>query len=201
MLAFSPDGGRLAWCGNGTWFRVLHLSLGLIAEYSNNPHHLRTLAFSADGRQLAFGDDVGTVGLLELSTGKTKLLKGHRDQIFPLVFSPDGSVLASGSHDGSVRLWDAATGTLRGIHFDSGHIQYMALSPDGQDVATVTGDDPSVKLWSVPPTPDLRDSVHFNHWVQSETSAVLGTDLELESPQEGYAPETTTIKSTDATKL
>jgi WD40 repeat protein len=70
-LAFSPDGGSVAFDGKNEgvlWLR--HLATGKQRVYVHPGGSIRSLAFSPDGRTLVAGGESGTVRLYDVSPGK-----------------------------------------------------------------------------------------------------------------------------------
>ena len=74
------------------------------------------------------------------------------DALTSAVFTPDGRSILTAGTGGVIQIRDAATGAVRD-HFGqhSSAMRALALSHDGRTVATITTDDPVVRLW------DLRD--------------------------------------------
>jgi WD40 repeat protein len=125
ILAFSPDGRRLAAAPTGrygdvredaaSWaVRVWEVPSGkeaqrlVVRRPNHKPARLTGLTFSPDGRTLAFGlHSDPTVRLWEVTSGRQRrVLDGHVGRVLCLAFSPDGRALASGSEDGTVLVWD-----------------------------------------------------------------------------------------------
>jgi WD40 repeat protein len=166
ILAFSPDGKRVASAGGGA--KVWD------AEREQEPFTLKEIGriwmtsdsdpfvvFSQDLRRVA-GVSHTTVKVWDAGNGKEMLtLKGHTDFVKCVAFSPDGKYVASG--DGGnpwrlspnkpvptpsvVKVWDAHTG--HELHTLRGHMApvfSVAFSPDGKRLASVSLDR-TVKVW------------------------------------------------------
>ena len=106
-VVFSPDGKRLAACGE----RGLRLwdvaSSEVVATWPTATNVGYFLAYSPDGRRLALGGIEGAVELWNTSTGqKMGTFNGHAGVIHMVAFSPDGDRLVSAGIDGTVRVWD-----------------------------------------------------------------------------------------------
>jgi eukaryotic-like serine/threonine-protein kinase len=159
-LAFSPDGRRLAVCGQDHpdsrgvfWFEV---------NGGRATGALRgacaSLAYSPDGRTLALGCTDGAGLLWRRPEGEQR---GSANEPPPganrvplewvnrMAYSPDGKSLATAGSGGRVVVWDAASGEQR-LHLfgHEGEIGALAFSPDGKTLAT-GGDDKTLRLWEL----------------------------------------------------
>ncbi len=139
--AFSPDGTRLAACGESgikIWNVATH---ELIATWQTDVNFADRPEFSPDGQLLAVGSIEGVVELWDNGTGqRLRTFKGHAGNIHAIAFSPDSMRLASAGADGTVRVWDTtkqrdAIPILTALSASD----YHDLSPDGQTVLTRSG--------------------------------------------------------------
>ncbi len=153
-VAFSPDGGRLAYAGTGGTVRLRDPTSGKqLAVLEGHTGEVECVAFSPDGGRLASGGLDKTVRLWDVASGKQlAVMGGHMDVVTSVAFSPDGGRLASASWDETVRLWDAASGkqlvVLKGhtVPIETGHVYSVAFSPDGGRLAS-GGWNQIVYLW------------------------------------------------------
>ncbi len=148
MMAFSPDGKRLATTG-GAALQVWDPSTGKIAWKVESYELFTDMAFSPDGRFLAGSSFRGWIGLWDAATGvRGATLASHRGEINRIRFSPDGKRLASAGRDRVVRIWDVSDGRvqleLRGHESD---VWDLAFTPDGTRLASVSFLDGVAKLW------------------------------------------------------
>jgi WD40 repeat protein len=154
-LAFAPDGGTVAACGenHATGHAVVLWDLR-----SRRTHELSelaqatwypALAVSPNGHTLAVGcghgqgaypgdatgPKWGAIQLFDLATGKrTAKLTGHAAVVQWVAWTADGKTLVSADFEAMVKVWDVATGQAR---FSVRAGTHMALSPDGNTLATV----------------------------------------------------------------
>jgi WD40 repeat protein len=168
-LAFSPDGGALAF---GSWDNTVKLwdvkGGELLRTLRGHSSDVISVAFSPDGGTLASGSDDSTVKLWDVRSGHVlRTLRGHSDYVRSVAFSPDGGTLASGSRDSTVKLWDVKGGEeLRSLSGHSRYVSSVAFSPDGSMVASGSRDN-TVKLWDIH-SGEIKMSVVFlpgNEWL------------------------------------
>jgi WD40 repeat protein len=124
LVAFSPDGSRIAVAGNPTsgLFPVLNFT-GNSKGYS--------------------------VCLLDAKSGDV-LLKFEVPAMRPVKirFSPDGSAIVVCENDGAIRIINAETGeVLRQLHADC--LEWASYTPDGKQFISFSGysDEECVKYW------------------------------------------------------
>lgn len=171
MVAFSPSGDRLVFCGCGTggplevwdpinWQCVWALDL------KDQPCCAR---FSPDGSCIAVGAWSGDVSVRNpLNGDEIQTLKGHQERITSVAYSADGHWLASASFDGTVRIWDAATGyALHVLKNDKSRAFDVAFSPaGGTPYVASANDDKTVRLWDAATGKEL-------HALHGHTSAAI----------------------------
>jgi WD40 repeat protein/serine/threonine protein kinase len=153
---FSPDGGRIASCGEGRFIRLWDAQTGQeLQRFCGHEDRVYHLAFSPDGQYLASGSWDGTVKIWHVATGQElHTLRGSAPKIWCVAFSPDGRWLASGGggesrHVGEVKVWEPATGQARlTLSGDLQAVYSVAFSPDGRQLAT-GGADHAVRVWDV----------------------------------------------------
>jgi WD40 repeat protein len=107
--AFSPDGHRLATCGQDRTVRVWRVDGGACQVLRGHTDDVFAVAFHPDGTRLASAGRDRAVWIWDLTRGEeVAQLQGHTSFVWSLAFSPDGATLVSGSGDNTVRLWDTA---------------------------------------------------------------------------------------------
>jgi len=152
VLAFGPDGRRLAFTGgiDGDPAVYVHdLTTGGRAwEYHPKGTRTRALTFDTAGR-LAVAN-ARTVSVLAPDGGEPLFtLPGHTGQVNAVALSPDGRHLLTASHDGAIRIWDAATGSpVKSFDWGIGPVTAVAFAPDGLTCAAA-GLNGRLVLWDV----------------------------------------------------
>jgi WD40 repeat protein len=150
LLAFSPDGGKVAVAAGGRDVLVWDVA----AEQGRairvpDASFLDAVAFSPDGRTLAVNArSPGAACLLDVTEQRYTPVPGA-SKATDLAFSPDGRLLAVASPFGSLHLHDATDGRpLASLLWHTGSATSVAFSPDSRWVATAS-DDGFIKLWPV----------------------------------------------------
>src|SRR5262249_1068769 len=161
-VAFSPDGGRLAFCQN---WDVTAWDLGRNEKCFTKENVGSAAVYSADGLTLATaafgltetGHYVGRVSLFDAGAGDHLRDLDYAPGLFTcLVASPDGRHVAAGVQVGggaAVGVWDTANDQVERIFIlESQAVFGVALSPDGQRLASPNGGygtPAEVKVWDV----------------------------------------------------
>ncbi len=169
-VCFSPDGKRLAACGDeiplspsdGKDVAARRENKILIWDMASHETPINwpsdsefgyRLAFSPDGKHLALGGVEGLVELWDTATRqKVQTFKGHSGPVHSLAFSPDGTRLATGCADGTLRLWDATAQRDAVLIPQDGRssLEFPDLSPDGLTLMTdlASGTGRRLRLWN-----------------------------------------------------
>jgi WD40 repeat protein/serine/threonine protein kinase len=156
-VAFSPDGGRLA-AGDADGNVVLYDTAdGHVLRRLTGYERLAAVCvdFSPDGRLLAAGSWTGVLRVWDAETGDLlRTREGDGRTMSAAKFSRDGRRLATASFDRLVKLWDVAKlldatnrDEPRAWHAHDCIVLGLAFSRDGQRLATIGGEDKTVKLW------------------------------------------------------
>ena len=140
VLAFSPDGRKLATAAQGEAVQILDAVTGAtIATLGSPVGGTLAVAFSRDGTRVVTGDGDTIVRVHDAATGK-EIASNREFLMVPLAvtFSADGASVFAASGDKFVTVIDAATGkTTRKLDRTSQPIQALDVSPDGRAIATV----------------------------------------------------------------
>ncbi|RGP62626.1 nacht domain-containing protein [Fusarium sporotrichioides] len=113
---FSPDGKRIAVCGNKT-ASIFDVHTGLVLrEFPHSTEeasmHVLSVCFSPDGNYLATGSVDGLVRTWDIGSGVHKVLSSHRQAIYAVCYVPDGKTLVSTcDEDEEVKFWNTQTGS------------------------------------------------------------------------------------------
>jgi WD40 repeat protein/predicted Ser/Thr protein kinase len=155
-VAFSPDGGRLAWVGRDNTLKMCQIEGDkgpVILGESEQP--LMCLAFSTDGARIASGSLDGTVCLWDAMPARTAD-GGNVDLggAFPesVDFGPDGQTVAVGTaypNQRFLQVHDADTGRMVWRSSELGvTVGQVRFHPDGRRVVVST-EDGLIHVWDV----------------------------------------------------
>jgi ankyrin repeat protein len=145
ILAFSPDGTRLA-CAGGDGFgngevEIWNVQTGpLVATLNSKSVH--SVAFSPDGKTLAVGiggfvQEKPIVELWNLAQHKVVTrLRGHEFDPISLAFSRDGRRIAAGDAQGLLTVWDIPAATILRTMGVKDFVVHSTVSPGAQFGAT-----------------------------------------------------------------
>ncbi len=150
---FSPDGKRVATCGNIT---IWDTGEGKKLQPKIEGMNALTLAFSADSKRVYFGgygdsnSHEGYIVAVDSETGRELgRWKAHQGNITSLAVSLDNKWLASGGEDETIRVWDVNTrNELYSWAAHTSRVTALAFSSDNQTL-TSGSEDGALKIWSL----------------------------------------------------
>ncbi|KAB5590276.1 Vegetative incompatibility protein HET-E-1 [Ceratobasidium theobromae] len=151
-VAFSPDGGRIAFGTDEGTVTVKDVIGGRVVTGPLKGHEqwVLSVAFSPDGKCIASGSSDSTILVWNAINGMHLAgpFRGHTDAVKSVTFSPDSTRIISGSWDHSVRVWGVQDGIQILAPF-LGHtksVNSVAVSPDGTRIISGS-DDHTTQIW------------------------------------------------------
>jgi WD40 repeat protein len=179
LLAFSPDGTKLASASRDGSARVWDVTSGEELVVLHHGERVRSVAFHPAGDRLLTGDFGGNVRVWDVTPqgSAERLAMAAHNEVKTAAYNPDGSLLVTGGWDNLARIWNPETGAL--IHTLEGHTEVVfdtAFHPEGRQVATASTDG-TVRIWDTQTGQELRKlEGHEEGDVGGIFTGVLGVD-------------------------
>jgi WD40 repeat protein len=157
VLAYRPDGKRLAVGSGDANIRIWDPQTGQLVQVLLGPRSISALAWSPDGRTLAVGsyEEKRLIRLWDTDSGLLlRTMEAPTQGIDVLAWSPDGrSIVACGRNPWHCLTWNATDGkVLRDVPLPAWPAR---LSPDGKRVAGL-GRDGKIAVWDAETGKEMR---------------------------------------------
>jgi WD40 repeat protein len=151
-VAWSPDGSRLASCGDENNVYLWDAANGtMLAKLQGHRGMVKDIAWSRDGRRLASCGGAGVGELLIWDAHSGACLSNWSEPgtaINAVAWNPSGTILVCGTSDGKLHWRSAESGeAIRVQDVYLLPVRHVKLSPDGQTLATCS-DDGAIDLWA-----------------------------------------------------
>jgi WD40 repeat protein len=152
-----------------------------VTNVTTDPYPVGQTVFSPNGDVLAVPLTTGSIELRQARTGtRLGVLAAHQDFVTTVAFNQDGTILATGGGDRTVELWNTTTRQQIGTRLvgHNGVIKGIAFLPGGHTLATVSDDDPAVRLWDVAshaPLAAIQGSGSFNGMAVQPGTGLIAT--------------------------
>jgi len=152
-VAWSPDGAKLATCGDDSRVRIWDARTGgRLLELKGHPGVVWSVDWSPDGAGLA---SVGNyekrdIRIWNAVTGEQvkEIVNAHHQAILWVSWSPDSQRLATASMDQRVKVWDVDTAKQLWQTDAQNAARSVSWSPDGMRLLTSGG---GIQAWDASP--------------------------------------------------
>jgi len=169
VLAFAPDGQRLAYAGSDG---VVHVWSRAVRASTDLPGHdgdVTALAFGGNDRLVTAGHD-GTLRIWDLGQGLPARIRiAHETAVLDVAVA--GDLIATAGLDGTIKLWDAGAPPAappRAVLACAVAPVRLLLAPDGSSLAAVC-DDRRVTLWDLA---SGKSSIAYAHAARMTAGAI-----------------------------
>lgn len=196
-IAFSPDGGRIAFGGYNKKLWVHDASTGkLLATLKGHIEPISGVVYSPNGSLIGSSSWDNTARLWNTSTNKVGvILRGHSNWVQCLAFSTCGKWIATGSRDWTVRLWDVQSSLLSASDqpVDSSgvcvsivqpffaFVTHLAWNPNGASEFVSASHEHSIRAWKVVATEDKSKDKDDDQDTAAAVSVSVRLDWSSES--------------------
>jgi len=158
VLAFSPDGSRLAGGFEDAVVRIWALGGDEAGrpplDLQGHAARVNRVAYLPGGGRIATASMDGTARIWSTVSGECLgVFRGHRGEVTDLACWPQGDRVATASRDGSVRIWDLdlleKPTVLRGHR---SYVNPVVMTPDGSMIVSggwdnIVGDPGTLRFW------------------------------------------------------
>lgn len=169
-LAWSPDGTRIASCGDKT-VQVWESTSGhRLLTYTGHASRPLSVSWSPESTRLVSAGLEGSIQVWQAADGHRdwsyrEYVWGDNGYLLNAAWSPDGTRIATvgfpallpGGRTGTTMLWDATSGQRLLIYNDPHFAQRVSWSPDSTRLAT-GGYNQAVTVWPANPSSTANQS-------------------------------------------
>jgi WD40 repeat protein/serine/threonine protein kinase len=163
-VAWSPDGEKLAFCGEGDDAGSVNLVNAHTGEMIRrmNKNEVFSIAWGPYGKLLATASWNKELGIWDVASGQLlQARKGHKGAVVRVGWDPTESRIATASYDETVKIWNVDTKTP--LQTLRGHVSsVISLQWNWNGTLLASASPTEIRVWEMKSVPVATQSLEWN---------------------------------------